>query len=160
MPRADAQQGLLPSILDRLIDPESQGTSWLRGYDLEQMIDAIRRDLEELLNAHPPFIQIPEQWTELQKSVLTFGMPDLMSVTVMTTAEREELGKIVEGVIARFEPRLRNVRAALVESPKGESRDVRFHIDAEINADPAPAVAFETILELTTGKAKIETARQ
>src|SRR5262249_35838986 len=149
MPRNNPQEGLLPSIIDRLIDPESQGTSWRQGYDLELMINAIRRDLEELLNAHPPYNEIPEEWVEVKHSGLTFGLPDLMSVSRETTSSREELGTIVEAVIARFEPRLRNVRAILVESPDGTERDVRFHIDAEINVDPAPAVAFETILELT-----------
>jgi type VI secretion system protein ImpF len=159
MPPTDPYQGLLPSVVDRLIDPESQGTSWQRGYDMEQMIDAIRRDLEELLNAHPSYHDLTDKWPELQNSILTFGMPDLMSVTVTTLSQREEIGRVVERVIGRFEPRLRNIRAVLVESPEGMERDVRFHIDAEINADPAPAVAFETILELTTGQTKIEASR-
>ena len=55
--------------------------------------------------------------------------------------------------------RLRNIRAMLVDNPQGKDRDVRFHIEAEINADPAPAVTFETILELTTGQAKIESTK-
>jgi predicted component of type VI protein secretion system len=32
---------------------------------------------------------------------------------------------------------------------------VLFHIDAELRVNPAPAVAFETVLELTTGHASI-----
>jgi type VI secretion system protein ImpF len=159
MPRANTQEGLLPSIVDRLIDPESQGTSWRQGYSLDLMINAIRRDLEELLNAHPPYMDLPEEWVELQNSLLKFGMPDLMSVNLEATETREELGAIVEKVIARFEPRLRNIHATVVESPDGLERDVRFHIDAEINVDPAPAVAFETILELTTGQTKIQASK-
>ena len=46
MPSKDEQQGLMPSIIDRLIDPGSGGTAWRRGYGLEQMIQAVQRDLE------------------------------------------------------------------------------------------------------------------
>ena len=49
MARIASQEGLKPSIIDRLIDPESEGTSWRRGYSVEQMIDSVRKDLEDLL---------------------------------------------------------------------------------------------------------------
>lgn len=158
MPRDSEHQGLLPSIVDRLVDPDSEGTSFRHGYSIDQIIDAIRRDLEELLNAHPPHLQLPEDWPELNNSLLTFGLPDLVSATINTPGEKEELGRIVERIVERFEPRLKNVRAVLAESGKGHERDVRFHIEAELNVDPAPTVTFETVLELTTGQAKIESA--
>ena len=47
MSRLDAQQGLMPSVLDRLIDQESAGTSWRRGYGIEQnplYVDAAVRE--------------------------------------------------------------------------------------------------------------------
>lgn len=158
MPRDYEQQGLLPSILDRLIDPDSEGTSFRHGYSIDQIVDAIRRDLEELLNAHPPYLEIPEDWPELRKSLLTFGLPDLVSATIQTPGDKEELGRTVEEIVQRFEPRLRNVRAVLAEGGPGNERDVRFHIEAELNVDPAPTITFETVLELTTGQAKIESA--
>jgi type VI secretion system protein ImpF len=156
MARDYEQQGLLPSLLDRLIDADSEGTSFRHGYSLEQIIDSIRRDLEELLNAHPPHMKVPDDWPELNNSLITFGMPDLISATINTPGEKEELGRVVERIVERFEPRLRNVRAVLAESGQGNERDVRFHIEAELNVDPAPTVTFETVLELTTGQAKIE----
>jgi hypothetical protein len=38
----DPNLGLMPSILDRLIDPESQGTVWRQGYGIDQMVEASR----------------------------------------------------------------------------------------------------------------------
>ena len=32
---------------------------------------------------------------------------------------------------------------------------IRFRIEAELNVDPAPEVGFETVLELTTGRATV-----
>jgi type VI secretion system protein ImpF len=157
MARDEASPALLPSILDRLMDPTSRGT-FRQGQDLDQVVDSIRRDLEELLNARPPYMEVPEHWPEVKNSLMTFGLPDLISVTIKTDSDKEELARLVESIVARFEPRLRNIRAILMESPGEEHRDVRFHIEAEINVDPAPKVTFETVLELTTGQAKIEAA--
>jgi type VI secretion system protein ImpF len=153
MAKVDPQQGLMPSILDRLADPDSDGTSWRLGYSLEQIVDAVRRDLEELLNAHQPHVKFPEdRYPELASSVFLFGMPDLVS---FDPTAREQLGGLVERVISRFEPRLRAVRVALVETDMTFDRSVRFHVEAQINADPAPEVAFETVVELFTGYTSI-----
>lgn len=152
----DTQQGLMPSVLDRLMNPETTGTAWRRGYDLQQIVDAIRRDLEELLNSHQMYAETLEDWPELGTSLLTYGMPDFASLTNTAAKGREAIGKRIEEVIARFEPRLRNVHATIVEGTNPGDRHVRFHLDAQINVDPAPEVAFETIVELTTGRAAIQ----
>jgi type VI secretion system protein ImpF len=160
MARSDGQaqpQGLMPSLLDRLIDPDTAGTQWRFGYGVEQITDAVRRDLEELLNAHPPYSRLDPAWAELRKSVLQFGLPDLMSVEVSSQSQQDELARLVEDVILRFEPRLRNVRAVLIETGGLSERSVRFHVEARLNVDPAPEVAFETVLELSTGHASIKT---
>jgi len=55
MPPIDPLQALMPSVLDRLIDPDSAGTVARRGYGVKQMTDAVRRDLliEQLLKCRP-----------------------------------------------------------------------------------------------------------
>lgn len=155
MAKVDPQQGLMPSILDRLTDPDSDGTAWRFGYSLDQVVDAVRRDLEELLNAHQPHVNFPEEhYPELAASVFMYGMPDLVS---FNPTEREQLAALVQRVVTRFEPRLRGVRVALVESDLTFDRSVRFHVEAQVNADPAPEVAFETVVELFTGYTSITT---
>jgi type VI secretion system protein ImpF len=142
----------MPSILDRLIDPDSEGTAFRQGYSLEQIIDAVRRDLEDLLNSHQSYLHFPEDYAELRNSVLLYGMPDLMSAN---PSEREHLAELVEQVITRFEPRLRNIRVVLAEGD-GEDRTVRLQVEAQVNVDPSPEVAFETVLELSTGYLSIQ----
>lgn len=156
MSRVTSPQALMPSLLDRLIDPASDGNSWRRGYDLPQMVDAVRRDLEELLNSHPPYPFLPEAWAELRNSLLSYGLPDFSLVNALTAFDRQQIATLIEGIIARFEPRLRNVKAVCLESGSGLERAVRFHIEAQLNVDPAPEVAFETIIELTTGHTTIK----
>jgi type VI secretion system protein ImpF len=149
--RVDPNQGLMPSILDRLVDPDSGGTSWRRGYSVEQMIDAVRRDLEDLLNTRQSHMGLPEDFTEVQHSVIAYGLPDLTSLNAITPTQREDIGRTLEANIERFEPRLKDVRARLVEAGDGKQRTVKFHIEARLNLDPAPEVAFDTVLELATG---------
>jgi type VI secretion system protein ImpF len=154
MPRFETTTRLTPSLLDRLIDQEvEQGSS--RGYDHRQMIDVVRRDLEDLLNTRLTNTDVPATFVEVNNSVATYGLPDLTSVSADTAAQRAEIGRVIERVIERFEPRLRQVRARLVESTGG-LQTVRFQITAELNVNPAPEVGFETVLELMTGHASIK----
>lgn len=156
MARVSPTQGLMPSLLDRLIDSDTEGTAQRAGYTIDQVIDAVRRDLEELLNAHQSNVDFPEEWVELKRSVYLYGMPDLVSFNATTSANREQLGRLVEAVVTLHEPRLTNVRAILSNAPDPHDRSLRFHIEARVNVDPAPEVAFVTVLELTTGRATIQ----
>lgn len=157
MSRVDPQQGLLPSIVDRLIDADSAGTAWRRGYGVEQMEAAVRRDLEDLLNTRQALSHIPEGCPEVANSVVCYGLPDLTSYNAITPMQREELGRTIEAIIARFEPRLRDVRASLVDTATDKERRVRFRVAARLCLEPAPEVAFDTILELTTGHCSVKT---
>lgn len=156
MSRANPEQGLLPSVLDRLIDPESSGTAWRRGYGVEQMEIAVRRDLEELLNTRQPLVERPEEFPETAASIVAYGLPDLTSFNAVSPQQRDAIGRAIETIIARFEPRLRDVRAALANSEIEKDRTIRFRIEAKLCLDPAPEVAFDTILELTTGRCSVK----
>jgi type VI secretion system protein ImpF len=115
------------------------------------MIAAVQRDLEDLLNTRESHMGMPLEFDEVRNSIAAYGLPDLTSLNAITPQQRVEVGRILEEVVRKFEPRLRQVRATLMEAGDGKERNVRFRIDARLNVDPAPEVAFETILELTTG---------
>ena len=158
MPSKDEQQGLMPSIIDRLIDPGSGGTAWRRGYGLEQMIQAVQRDLEDLLNTRQSHEGLPLEFKEVHNSIVAYGLPDLNSMNAITAQQRQQTGRLIEAIIARFEPRLKDIKATLVEGGDNKARSVKFRVDARMRVDPAPEVAFDTILELTTGHYSIKPA--
>jgi type VI secretion system protein ImpF len=158
MSRIDARQGLMPSLLDRLIDPDADGSAWRHGYGAQQMIEAVHRDLEDLLNTRRVLTDLPPDCAELERSIATYGMPDLTSVEAITPEQRAAIGRLLEAIIQRFEPRLKDVRAHLLEPDQAVRRAVKFHIEARLSAEPAPEVAFDTILELTTGHSTITRA--
>jgi type VI secretion system protein ImpF len=157
MSRLNPNQGLMPSILDRLIDPESEGTSWMRGYTPRQMLEAVRRDLEDLFNTHQSSGQVPAGYTEVVNSIVSYGLPDLASLYSVARDRSQDIAALIAQVVTRHEPRLRDVRVVLVGTDLKEERRVRFHIEANLNVDPSPEVAFETVLELTTGHTSIRT---
>jgi type VI secretion system protein ImpF len=160
MPPEANQQGLMPSIIDRLIDPESAGTVARHGYSVPQMVEAVRRDLEELLNSRRAMNEIPEKYAELRRSVLNYGMPEVVNLPALTGEQRQQIGRILEQVIAFFEPRLRDVRARLVGPTDLRDRSVRFHVEGRLRVEPAPEVEFETVLELSSGRAGVQAATQ
>src|SRR5262249_27140855 len=82
------ERGLQPSLLDRLIDPESAGTAILIGYDERKMRDAVRRDLEELLNTRQTHVGLSPGYVELNRSILAYGLPDLVSLEAITAKQR------------------------------------------------------------------------
>jgi type VI secretion system protein ImpF len=103
-----------------------------------------------LLNTRRYFADLNTQYRELSHSVASYGMPDLASIDTSTIGAREDIGPVIERSIALHEPRLRNIKATLLRSESVEL-SATFHIEAELRVDPAPAVMFETKVELTTG---------
>jgi type VI secretion system protein ImpF len=158
MARIATPEGLKPSIIDRLIDPESDGTSWRRGYSIEQVIDSVRKDLEDLLNSHRADQEIPEEFVEVRKSIVAYGLPDLASYQSAGPDAVRRIGEAIEAAISLSEPRLGDVRATLID-PKGvKSLKLDFEIQATLRVDPSPEVAFVTVLKLTTGETTIQKA--
>jgi type VI secretion system protein ImpF len=151
MARVDPNQGLIPSILDRLIDPEgAAGTAWRRGYGFDQLEAAVRRDLEDLLNTRQTYQRLPAEFAKLQESILVYGMPDLTSLNSLTPENQQQMTTLLETAIQRFEPRLREVMAKPSGAGDGKDRTSRFRIEAMLGINPVTRVAFETVQELAT----------
>jgi len=151
MSRLGPDQSVMPSLFDRLTDPDTGGTGGRVGYTTEQMFRAVRHDLEQLLNTRQSHADMPADFPELRRSVLGYGLPDLVSLNALSPNQTEEIGLVVQEIISVFEPRLRDVRVHLVPSDT-RNLTLRFHVDARLCLEPAPEVAFDTILELTTGR--------
>jgi type VI secretion system protein ImpF len=154
-----SQNSLMPSVLDRLIDPDSLGTPANPWYGVEQLSNAVRRDLLALLNSRQTNQGLCDEYPECNRSLLAFGLPDLPSLEAYTVVQREAIGRHIESVICLFEPRLSDVRVTLSSPMDVRERAVHYMVEATLHIDSAPDVAFEVILELTTGQYDIETRR-
>ena len=152
MSRVTPKQGLQPSLLDRLIDPESAGTAILTGYNVEQMYQAVLRDLEALLNTRQIRDESLMDDPELSRSILTYGLPDFVTAEALSATQRTEIGHAIRQVIEQCEPRLRDVHVTLLsKDEEAVKQRLRFRVAARLNADPSPDVSFDTILEMASG---------
>src|SRR4051794_26090161 len=125
MSRIDpSRQALMPSVLDRLIDPQSSGTAAQRGYTVNQMTEAVRRDLTELLNSRLSHYDLPPEYVEVRSSILCYGLPDLTSLNAILPSERVRIGRLIEGIISDFEPRLKDVRASVLTQGETLERSI------------------------------------
>ncbi len=152
MTRPKADQPLVPSLLDRLLDdaPElATEPARDRTQRLADLKRSVRRDVEELLNTRRR--PLPGGFPEVAASVLAYGLPDFSGAGPATGKEREGFARQIEGILRTFDRRLSNVRVELKPTDDG-SRTLRFHITALLAADPAPEpVEFDSTLEPATG---------
>jgi type VI secretion system protein ImpF len=135
--------------------PDFEGSTWSEDYDLDHHLRAVRRDLEDLLNSHPPHLRVGVGRTELEDSLLSYGLPDIASLSLIAAQERTDIGTLLKAVIERFEPRLGEIRVALLNAPDDPDTKLRYRINARLRVDPAPEVTFETVIELATGQASV-----
>lgn len=154
MARIDSDVNIVPSILDRLLDDEPEistepATSRVKGFrSLER---SVARDLEALLNSRQETVkELPSEFKEVNRSLLTYGLPDFTSFSLLTQDDRLRIRRSVEDAINTFEPRLLRVRVAL-EAPREHDRGLRFRIDAFLRVDPSPEpVTFDAVLQMNT----------
>ena len=144
----DPQPGLLPSIVDRLTDPESRGTSARPGYSLEQMAQAIEDDLERLLNTRSDDSIDVDLYPRFAVFA-GYGLPDLATLTRLKEIETQAICSILEAKILRYEPRLKDVQVTI----KGEDGPLKLqlHLRAVLAVDPAPEMVFDKTLDLASG---------
>jgi len=155
MARGLGETTITISALDRLIDlePDNHMENPLsRSQSVRLLKNAVRRDLEWLLNsrriAEPP----DEGLKELNRSTYVYGLPDLSALTMASTADKNRLVRQILSTINLFEPRLMNVRLVMVETPDAGKKDVRLRIEAMLRMDPVPEpVSFDTVIELKSG---------
>ncbi len=154
MPRADREPSNVASILDRLLDDQpgvSQEATPYRSQNVRQLKKSVARDLEALLNTRREALDdIPSEFTEVNRSLLIYGLPDFTSYSLLGQQDRARVRRALEETIVHFEPRLQRVRVTL-EPPREEDRILRFRVDALLRMDPAPeVVTFDTMLQMIT----------
>ena len=152
MARIRGEGPVTVSVLDRLIDDDpkrSEEAMPTRAQSLRTLKAGLRRDLEWLLNTRQP-VDLPSG-TELQKSLYVYGLPDISSLGFSNLSDRERLTRAIEVAVARFEPRLANVRVNLTSVAGEKLPQLRFTIEGMLRIDPSPEhVTFDTLLELSS----------
>lgn len=154
MARASTETLVTQSVLDRLIAVEDWPTT--RASSVRFYREAIKRDLEWLLNTRQPPLLDLNAWPAAKASGLNYGLPDITSLGLLSTADHTTLRGAIATCLRNYEPRLTDIHVTLEASDLADRR-LRFHIDGNLRLDPAPEeIAFDTVLELASGEYKVK----
>jgi type VI secretion system protein ImpF len=139
-------------LLDRLIDADpttSREPAQQRLLNARQIKALVVRDLENLLNSRRNITALPPEFRELENSLATYGLKDFTALSADNRQVRQSIRKDVEKAIARFEPRLKNVKVML-ETGDPKERNLSFQISAILVVDPIrEPVTFDTYFDAT-----------
>ena len=157
MPRGLDEIRILPSVFDRLLDETTETAQPNHYYDVRDLKRVVGRDLEALLNTRQETLEpLPSDFTETNRSILTYGLPDFSALTLASQDDRNHVRRTLEQAITTFEPRLERVRV-IIDDPRPFDRGLHFRIEAVLRVDPAPeAVTFDAVLQLTTQEYRVQ----
>lgn len=148
------------SVLDRLLDdaPFSPVDPPLSYADqIREMREAIRRDLEMLLNTRR-CIETPKgELIELQNSLRNYGVDGAVAANLMTDEAKLGLARSIERSISRFETRLSNVRVTILKSRSVTARALRMRIEATFRLhEGMPPISFESVIDPSSQRIQVE----
>lgn len=150
MSRLDRETRVTMSVLDRLIDldpRQSQEPPRSRSTSVEELKQAVRRDLEWLLNTRCHIEALDELLVEAPRSVAFYGLPDFTGVSVKSQFEQKRMTTAIEEALRNFEPRFANLKVTL-EPVENVDRQLKFRIEAMLDIEPTPEpIVFDSILE-------------
>jgi len=150
MARTDNATRTTRSVLDRLLDYDPQATrepARSRSDSVAELRQAVRRDLEWLLNTRTFLDPAESELEEAKQSVAFYGLPDFTAMSASSGIEQRKLIKALETAIKTFEPRFLDVKVYL-EPLNYFERQVRFRIEARLDVDPAPVqIAFDSVMQ-------------
>lgn len=142
-----------PGLLDKLFDddPRGQASATVRSLSLDELKNAVARDLESILNTR---IALTEEMLaglpECGQSVLTYGLNDFAGLSLASHTDRTFICQSIQRAIERHEPRLQKVKVAL-ELNEQSTNVLNFAIQALLVVHPLQEpVNFDALLQPST----------
>jgi type VI secretion system protein ImpF len=130
---------------------ESREAPKSRSASMAELRQAVRRDLEWLLNTRCVFNGDETELVEARRSVAFYGLPDFTGMGVLSNVEQKRLIRALEEAIRLFEPRFMDLKVVL-EPIDQLDRQLKFRIQARLDVDPAPEpIAFDSVLQPGAG---------
>ncbi len=154
-------KGYTPGLFDRLLSDHGNDTAAIARLSVEEMKDAVARDLEALLNTRSVVREdVLKRFPECGQSIASYGLADFAGMSLSSTDDRAEICRALERAIVRHEPRLRNVQASL-EVREGSINRLGFNISALLVASATQEpVSFDAVLQPSSQHYTISKARR
>lgn len=150
------------SILDRLIDeaPDRAADPPMSFVDqVREVREAIRRDLEALLNTRRCPTTPPTALSELRDALVSYGVDGIVSANLMTDQAKLKLAEAIERRVALFETRLADIKVTILKSRTMTERALRMRIQATFRLhEGMPPISFELTIDPSTQRVLVEAA--
>jgi type VI secretion system protein ImpF len=153
--RGSAMKGFMPGLFDRLLGMPLRGSAGqvvqVSRVSVEDMKDAVARDLEALLNTRAVLPEgLLKGYPECSSSLVSYGMSDFADLSLSSPSDRATICAAIEKTVACHEPRLRDVKASLELRPGAVNR-LDFSISALLVVSTAQeTVNFDAVLQPST----------
>lgn len=137
------------SVFDRLITGnDATHDGLVMTYSVEQLRDAVARDLESLLNSRSVVdFEAPDTTHWVRRSVLCFGVRDFVGRVLTNSEEQRHIGRSLAHAIQTHEPRLRDV-SIVFNDASASTNSLSFTIRALLIVYPAKeTVSFDALLQ-------------
>lgn len=151
-----------PCVLHRLRDdkPEIQQNTPGRGVSLREYKESVREDLDWLFSCRSnPADDEMESFPEVARSVLNYGIPDLVGLAVSTISPAEIEAQVRRAVL-HFEPRIvpESLSVSVIADPESmDNKAISFEIRGELWAEPIrEPFCVKSLVDLDTGVYTLE----
>lgn len=147
------------NLMEKLCDERGDTTNHLGHASLERFKDSVARDVEALLNSRSGLKdEALEGLPHSQRSVLSFGLKDFVSLSLSSEADRAAICEDIRQCLARHEPRLSSVVVGMNRT-EGANQRLHFSIRALLQAHEArEAVSFDALLMPVTHRYQVQRA--
>ena len=160
MSRGSEKSRIVLSVLDRLLDDDPQSSQEQpleESSQLKLIQQAIRRDLENLLNTRSRCTAWLSEFTELENSLVNYGLPDFTASGLNAASDPDILVHAIYRAIELFEPRLTDVKVRHVTDEFYFNRIFQFRIEATlIINEKRHLVLYDSVLESSTGQFNVK----
>lgn len=134
-------KGYMPDLFDRLLGLPTRNGAGAARLTIEELKDAVARDLEALLNTRSVVREGDlAPFPECSQSMVDYGLCDFADRSLSSPTDRARICACIENAIARHEPRLSKVKASLEVREQSVNR-----LDFSITAVLTPSVSQEPV---------------
>jgi len=141
---------LLPALLDDEPDSAREARPSARA-QARRFRESVRRDLQDLLNTRQRCLGWPKELTELDRSVLDYGVPDLTGANLSSPEKRNAFLAGLGDAIRRHDARFRTITVTSLDNSDPHDRTLRFRIEATLRVETGHETAvFDFQLEPVT----------
>ena len=155
------KQQLQLSVLDRLQLGTGKGVLGDGAADIDVVRNGVLRDVENLLNTRRTIAISPvEGFSHVNRSLYTYGIDDFVAHNPKSGSTQKRLESAILDTIAKFEPRLRNVRVE-IQPVDAYDPHLCFTVQATLMADPiSEPILFNTWFSASRGEYRVDLHRK